>query len=543
MRNIFLISKNYFNCMIGTLLGKKKRAKSAAGFAIIFLLVAGLFALVLFQAWTLITSYKLIEAGFAEVVENGVVVQEAIAGVPVMKLILQQGFLMGTFVAIFFAIQKVTGGQRASDADLLLSMPCTRFEIVTAKAIARYFFNLAVLFLLAGPYIVGYLVFYQFSSTVLLGGIVALLFIPFFTVALSYFLDYITTMLFKKAAMGNLLKAGLTLVFLFLFLWLYMSSSMGALDGTMTQDEIIAQVPPIMWMVNIALSFDLVSLLLLAVCTLIPFALGIALFATTFDKQNHVTRRRSVDIGAQSYDGPVIAIFKKELNKFINTPVWIINSILGSLMILGLTIWMVIDNSFIAEIAGLLTPDNTGAGAAFILAIAFSFSAAMSMVSCCSVSLEGKNLWVMKTMPIDSRTVIIGKALLNMVLVTPVIILCSIVLGFVFELTLFQFAVLLICPVLINVFISFGGVFINLIYPKLDWESETAVVKQSMSVMITMLLGMVAAILPIVPIMIPSIGPDIIPYIGWIMLGGYALIAAAGIALALTKGKTLYEKL
>lgn len=536
MRNIYLMTKNYFHCAIGTLFGKKKRMTNMAGITLILLLVGGLFALLLFTSVKpAIDQYMMMENYYLE--ETGVFV-------PLMKLILNSGFLMGAFIAVMMALMKVTGGQRANDADLLLSMPCSRFEIVTAKAISKYFFNLALMFLFAGPYILGYLIFYQFSLTVLFGSILAFLFVPFIAVGLSYILDYITTILFSKAAMGNLLKAALTLIVLIGFMIFYLSSQLSAFSGLegLDQEAIIGALPPIMWMVKIAVSFDAVSILLLAAVTIPVFVVGISLFATTFDKQNQVSHRRKVDIADQPNSSPMVSILKKEFNKFINTPVWIINSILGVLMIIGLTIWVAFDSSMVLEMAELMVPDKVNEAVAFFLTAALSMSSALSLISCATISLEGRSFWALKTTPADARVVITGKAMLNMVLVTPVVVLSSIALTFIFSLTFLQFLVLLLCPLLVNIFVSFGGVFINLLYPKFDWESETAAIKQSMSVIISMLAGTVLALIPLIPL-ITSKGLSVIPFIGWVMLIAYTLFAAGAVALALTKGKTLYEKL
>ena len=144
MRNIWILVQNYINCTVGALKGKKKRAKNAMGGGLILVLFFALMAFLSFQAWSIGLALKVsyTEAGLE----------------PVYTFLLYQGFLVGTVLLLFFALQNITGGAKANDADLLLSMPLTKIEIVTGKAFSKYLINLAVVVLFTVPYMLIYLV-------------------------------------------------------------------------------------------------------------------------------------------------------------------------------------------------------------------------------------------------------------------------------------------------------------------------------------------------------------------------------------------------
>lgn len=55
---------------------------------------------------------------------------------------------------------------------------------------------------------------------------------------------------------------------------------------------------------------------------------------------------------------------------------------------------------------------------------------------------------------------------------------------------------LFVTPAVYAVFISVTGLSVNLQFPKFDWQSPQQAVKQSMSVMVTMLTGFVAIAAP-----------------------------------------------
>ena len=515
MRNTFVLIKNYFICGLGSLLGKKKqRTKNFAGLGLGFLLIVGFMVLFGFSAWTI---------GYAATQPD------AAAEGYVLEMLLYQGFSMAAVLVVAMSLQKVTGGQRASDTDLLMSMPFTKIQIVVAKAVSRYLFNLGIAFVFAFPYIFMYLYFAGFSLAILLTSLVVLLLVPFLAIGFCYIIDFITVILFRRAVFGSIMKSLFTLAIIALLV-IIMSTNSYAVGG------------PIGWMLEFVLYLDLTALLYLAILTILPAIVGLWLFSITLTKQNQVTRGKQVDINGQHNRGVLSSIFRKEFNKYINTPIYIINTIIGPIMLIGLTAWILIDGgNAIASIAsGFGLPASLST---YILVIIFSMISAFTIVSASAISLEGKNLWILKTMPLDTRTVLFGKVLLNLVLFIPILLICCIALFFAIEMTIVQLLLIIALPLLVNIIISFGGLFINLLFPKLEWDSEASVVKQSLAVTLTMLIGFAIAFLPIILALIFDIAIANFETIILISLGIYAVLAVASVILAMTKGKTLYEKL
>ncbi|MEE0932957.1 MAG: ABC transporter permease, partial [Clostridium sp.] len=104
-----------------------------------------------------------------------------------------------------------------------------------------------------------------------------------------------------------------------------------------------------------------------------------------------------------------------------------------------------------------------------------------------SISLEGNRLWILKSLPIEPKDIFKGKIITNLIITIPAAIVANIIfyIGLKFE----------IKYLILNVMISivFAGIsavlglIINLYFPKMDWTNPTTVVKQSASVMITIL--------------------------------------------------------
>ena len=115
------------------------------------------------------------------------------------------------------------------------------------------------------------------------------------------------------------------------------------------------------------------------------------------------------------------------------------------------------------------------------------FCIVMSNTSCVSISIEGKNLWILKSLPIDEMDIFKSKILLNIFLTIPISIISFLLIGIKLNFGLNTIILVMISIVLLAIFSATLGLFINLLYPKLEFTSDVQVVKQGASVIINMI--------------------------------------------------------
>ena len=115
------------------------------------------------------------------------------------------------------------------------------------------------------------------------------------------------------------------------------------------------------------------------------------------------------------------------------------------------------------------------------------FCIVMSNTSCVSISIEGKNLWILKSLPIDEMDIFKSKILLNILLTIPISMISFLVIGIKLNFGLNTIILVMISIVLLAIFSATLGLFINLLYPKLEFTSDVQVVKQGASVIINMI--------------------------------------------------------
>ena len=140
--------------------------------------------------------------------------------------------------------------------------------------------------------------------------------------------------------------------------------------------------------------------------------------------------------------------------------------------------------------------NGVGLSLPILAAAVLCMCVAMNMISAPSVSLEGKTLWICRTLPIPSGDILMSKALLHFVVTEPGIIIGGAIFAVLLKPSPVELIMMLILPTTLNAFLALLGVAVNLRFPRFDWTSEVQVIKQSATVFVTMLLNLIAVITP-----------------------------------------------
>ena len=122
----------------------------------------------------------------------------------------------------------------------------------------------------------------------------------------------------------------------------------------------------------------------------------------------------------------------------------------------------------------------------------------LTSTTAASLSLEGKNRWIMCSAPTQARTVYNSKIAVNLTVILPVLYISAIFIRIAIPCSLMQTVLLFIIPTVYAFFISVLGVYLNIKFPKYDWTSEYYAVKGgAISVLATVGGGMASSLTPL----------------------------------------------
>ena len=190
-----------------------------------------------------------------------------------------------------------------------------------------------------------------------------------------------------------------------------------------------------------------------------------------------------------------IALYKKEAGRFLNSYMEMLNAGFGVILLCIFSIFLLFNS--VEQIGGYLGVENINK---YFSNLSPLFIAAMLVISCpaaSAISLEGKNIWILQSSPVKVKTILNSKIALNLTLHMIGYIISVFVFILKLDMNFIQILNLIIVPICYSLFITVTGVALNKKHPNYNWESEMVVVKQSMPVILSGLIGIVALIIPI----------------------------------------------
>lgn len=119
----------------------------------------------------------------------------------------------------------------------------------------------------------------------------------------------------------------------------------------------------------------------------------------------------------------------------------------------------------------------------------------MTSITSSSISLEGKSFNILKSMPVETKKILLAKVTESNIITIPIILLCDVIFFVAFKIPVIDIIYILLVSIIVPTLTAIIGLLVNLKHPKMNAASDTEVVKQSMSSMISVMIGMVAGII------------------------------------------------
>ena len=395
--------------------------------------------------------------------------------------------LMLAMAAVLGAITTLTkAGQvmfSASSIDQLLTLPLSRPTVILSRIFSLYYEELLInagVVLSAGVCCqirMGAYLSPAFWPVLILTVFLA----PLIPLGVGGLAGLFVAMLTARMKRKNIF----TIIFSLLFLAF---ANMSAVADAMSA-KIFSIYPPARLFVSALdgnwTAFLLFAAIAVALLGLLCFA-AVKGFTFFYVAINATAEAKAFRMGRQKQTGKLLTLCKKELKQKLNTPIWIMNTDMGTLMAILLSILLVVTGREpIMEVLEAMSPLDKAPGVLFGLVIAAV--QCMSLSATASVSMEGKGLWLIKSLPIRANTWLRSKLLVSML--PPVLggFVCSLLLTIAWRLPVWNVPVMLGLSVLFAWAFSVVELALGLKFARFDWENPAEVVKQSAGVLLGML--------------------------------------------------------
>ena len=375
----------------------------------------------------------------------------------------------------------------AKDNELLLSLPVRPRDILASRMASLLLWNLLFGLLVAIPALLAWT---QAARLPALGFVSFILLLPAlacFSLAVTSLLAWALSLLGSRVRNKSLATIIGSVVFLGLYFAVIFRMNSYITQLAQNGAQIAAALSGakvLVWLGRAMAGESAPALVWSLLATLAPFGLVSWLLSRSFTRI--VTTKRGLpkvryEEKALRTASADTALVRRELRRLGASPTYLLNSGLGVLFLLAAAVALVIKRDVILDVLAQM-PELASSLPVF-LALAIGGMLGMTLFTPSSVSLEGKNLWILQSMPVSGAQVLRAKLRMADLLTLPAAVIASVCCACVTELS----PLILLDSVLFARFANVLGLREGIVHAKLDWSNEAQAVKQSWAVMLTML--------------------------------------------------------
>ncbi|MBQ9300503.1 MAG: hypothetical protein IJ214_08325 [Clostridia bacterium] len=394
----------------------------------------------------------------------------------------------------------------AKDNELLLSMPIKPSAIVGSRLLLILLINYGFTALIMGACGLVRCIVSPLTAAGLIRFLLCFLLLPLLPTTLSCVVGGIIALIISRLRNKNLFSLILSVAFLgaYFAVCFNMQSYIERMvqNGAAIGAAIRKALPPFYAMGLAMQNGDWGQLLLFALWCLLPFALVYLLLSRGFIRIA-TARRGAKKVKYQAKAMHVSSIgwtmTRKELSRLGNSSAYMLNGCLGAILAVGVAALTAVKGQSILQ-----TLADVYAGGADVnkmimpmACVIECFTLGMTIISAPSVSLEGKNMWLLQSMPLRAADVLLPKVYMHLIVAVPASLVSSLLFAIALPMGTVDMLLLFLVPLLLTVCMALLGVVVNLRWPRFDYTNEAMVIKQSASSTITMFSGMGIVLLPV----------------------------------------------
>ena len=401
-----------------------------------------------------------------------------------------------TITAIFSLLAALRGAQttlfRSQDFDLVLSLPVPSHTVAAARLLEFYAGELLYALLIMLPAGGVYAWFVRPAAAFYLYYALGIFLAPLLPVLVGALLG--TLIQLASAAFRGSRVVSLVLTFAVTIAIMCGSYTFGFMSESYTTAQFINLAntvsglfgrfyPPAKLFTRAVVGLDGAAFAAFAGISLAAFALLVGVFGHwfvplhTFVTARHT--RRHYELREQRPRGVRQALLWREARRYFASNLYVMNTAMG--LVLSLVGVIALAVLGLGRIAVYL--EIVGFERQIALAVPFllSFMVSTATTTGSSISLEGRQLWIARALPVPALDYLMAKVRLNLLIVLPFVLVDAIILIVALRLKALAAALALLLPLVAAVFTALLGLLANLKWHRFDWVNEASVIKQSLA--------------------------------------------------------------
>ncbi len=436
---------------------------------------------------------------------------------------------IATMLVLSTAVVRAKSVFEAKDYEMLRSMPIKKSYIITAKIINMYVIELiytAVIMIPNGVIlaIMGNGIIHIPSSLVIT------LLLPGLPIVVGSLLGLCASLFFDSSKLGYVLS---TLFYFAFFVCIFVLSftvgnSSDDLENMSEMFAVFGYLSPTLRFVKLAftqnplwyLAFVGVNVALL----LITVALIACLFDRVYENRNLAKSKKQYKVEKITNKGEFKTLFAHEAKRYFSMRNYLLNTAMSGILTVAALAF--ISYSIMSDLTAV-EPEAIEFIRIYAYISVLLMTVIMGIATPASVSLsvEGKQFYLIKSLPISYVTLAKVKILFSTLVMSVFTVIASVVTVVFIQPDIINSLFIIIAPVVYNLGVSSLSLFINMHFMKLKWNNEVEVVKNSGSVIVCMLVDLLVSFV-VAAVMISSsfVNPYVSMAVTLVVFALFALI-------------------
>ena len=416
---------------------------------------------------------------------------------------------LGSFGSVF---NTFSGLYLSKDNDLMLSLPIPVRYLLVSRLLSVYLMGLMYAAVVIVPAVIVYWAVAGVTLANVLGGVLLTALISVFVMTLSCALGWVVAKI-SLLKHKSFVTVVISLAFFGAYYFFYfraMALIQELLANLAVYGAAVKDGAYPIYLFGSVGTGDAKACIIVTVFVAALFALMWALISRSFLKTATATGKtartvyRETTVRQKSIPA---ALLGREFAHFGASPNYMLNCGLGTFLMpvcALLILWK--GGEFLSTVETLL--DGLEGSVPVMLSICLCGVASMNDMTAPSVSLEGKSLWLMQSLPVTPWQVLKAKLSMQIILTAVPMALCIVCAAAVYPFLPVQLLMMTLLVMSYVVLMALFGLFLGVKNPILTWTNEISPIKQSAPVMIA-LFG--------------SFGYTILLFVGYVALPGWKL--------------------
>ena len=404
---------------------------------------------------------------------------------------------LGTFGSVFSTYSSL---YLSKDNDLLLSLPIPVRCVMASRLLGVYLLGLMYAAVVIVPGVIVYWLTAPVTAGTIVGGvlmvlivsvIVMVLIVSVIVMVLSCLLGWVVARISLKLKNKSFITVLLSLLFLAAYYFVYYKAQ--ALITLLVENAAVYGMKIrgsayLLYLFGSVGAGDWLAMGIVTVTQAALLALTLWGIARSFLKIATATgsvkkvRFEHRAVRAQSVQR---ALFGKELRRFAASPNYMLNCGLGILMLPVAGIVLLIKGGALGRMLADVFSGNVGV-VPVLMCAAVCLLASMNDMAAPAVSLEGRNLWLVQSLPVVPWQALRAKLDVQLVLTGVPVLFCALCMVIALPGSALEKTLLVIVALLYTLLSALAALALGLKMPNLTWTNETTPIKQSGCVMLSL---------------------------------------------------------